>query len=76
MHHYTVHESCFDALCIVRIRLLAIVIIILRFYIPALMIMGGIMESRDPSGVQKHSFVSFLKELGNKQNATLQSYPP
>ena len=27
MHHYTVHESCFDAICIVRIRLLAIVII-------------------------------------------------
>ena len=26
--HYTVHESCFDAICIVRIRLLAIVIIV------------------------------------------------
>ena len=25
LHTYTVHESCFDAICIVRIRLLAIV---------------------------------------------------
>ena len=52
--HYTVRESCFDALCIVRIRLLAIIIIVLRFYIPALMIMGWVMGSRDPPlGVQK-----------------------
>ena len=29
MQHYTVHESCFDGVCIVRIRLLAIAIVII-----------------------------------------------
>ena len=59
----------------VRIRLLGIAIIVLRFYTSALMIMGlDYGKSGSSSWGPKNSFVSFLKELGNKQNATLQSY--
>ena len=78
--HYTVHESCFDAICIVRIRLLAIV---MNVFASTLYNIGINDDGMDYGYWErplillvgsKKSFVSFLKELGNKQNATLQSY--
>lgn len=49
-------------------------LLIFGLYTPPLMIIGWIMGRHAPPRGVQNSFVSFLKELGNKQNATLQSY--
>ena len=71
MHHYTVHESCFDAICIVRIRLLGIAIVhycLFGLTLPALMIMGWIMERHDSArGVQKTALSAPLRSLATNR---------
>ena len=73
---YTVHESCFDAICIVRILIdcLTVVTIVLRFLHSGIndhgMKMKGLVQWKMshclPVG-SKNSFVSFLNELGKQK---------